>query len=139
MPTFIRAFCVAFFGLFAGCVTVPQPGGLTADYYEIAIGPDVFRIMYRGTDWTDRERNLDMALLQACRLVHGTDFLYFAVLDEDASRPGVPIYYPGLNHLTFQPHRGIVIRCFASRPKGVFTFKGRHLERILQKKLNLTS
>ena len=95
--------------------------------------------MYRGQDFTNTTRNLDLTLLRACQLAKEREFSDFAILDEDSSQPGFPVYCAGLNHFTLIPNRGLVIKCFPSKPKGLFTFHAGRLEKILRKKLNLAA
>ena len=137
MKTLATALTTSLCLLCTSCVTAPRDLRSASDYYEASLGPDVFRIMYRGEDFSNTGQNLDISLLRACRLTKEREFSEFAVLDEDASQPGFAVYCAGLNHYTLTLNRGVIIKCFTSKPKGLFTFHASRLEKILTKKLNL--
>ena len=121
-----------------GCASPPPPpASVTRDYPVMPIGFDIFRITYSGDAAVTSERQLDLALLRACQLGQDRQRFHFAVIDEDASTPGAMIYYPGLNHFVFKPDRGLLVKYFEERPRGLFSYHSRHLARVLADKLNL--
>lgn len=120
-----------------GCATSPQTSTLRTDYREMPLSPSVFRVIYSGKDSGSADRLLDLTLLGACHLVKERDLSYFAVIDEDSSVTGETVFYSGLNHMTLQPRRGLVIKCFDSKPKRVFCFDCAKLEQVLHEKLHL--
>ena len=122
----------------AGCATPPQPASPTAGFSVIPMAPATYRITYQGDPSAPADRLLDLALLRACELLKESESSHFAVIDEDVSTTGNIAYCAGLTHFVFRPDRGLVIQCFPSKPKGLFTFDSRKLLRVLNEKLNLS-
>ena len=83
------------------------------------------------------ERHLDRMLLHACHVAKEREFSHFAVIDEDSTTPGSIVYCAGLNHFNFNLNRGIIVQCFARKPKGIFSFDCDKLAKVLEQKLNL--
>lgn len=121
----------------SGCATFNQPATTTAGFSVTPLAPQTFRISYQGESSTPGERIVDLALLRACQLVKEREFSHFAVLDEASSSPGQVVYCAGLERV--KPGRGLTIKCFSSRPKGIFSFNAGDLQRVLEQKLNLNA
>ena len=121
----------------SGCATTSPTARPAGDFSETRLSPTVFRVAYRGYSSVTSEQNLDLTLLRACQLVKERGVFHFAIIDEESSRTGQSVYYPGLNHFVLNPYRGLVIQCFEERPKRVFSFDCGKLEKILNEKLNL--
>lgn len=119
----------------SGCATAPPP--FASDYSETPLAPMVFRLVYRGDDSLPSERKLDLLLLRACKSVRERAFSHFAIVDEEASRTGQPMYYAGLDHFVLKPRRGVVVKCFETKPDRVFSFDCGKLEKVLKEKLNI--
>ena len=109
----------------------------TAGFRELPLGPGIYRIAYDGNAPLSSEQALDLALLRACELVNKQGLSHFAVIDESSSTPGQIVYRTDLNRFALQPDRGLVIKGFSSKPKSIFSFKARNLQRVLNDKLNL--
>ena len=64
-------------------------------------------------------------------------YSHFTIIDEEASGTGQLVYRPGLTQADYKPERGLVVKFFSARPKGMFSFDARTLQRIMSAKLNL--
>jgi hypothetical protein len=156
-------FVAAAVSLVAGCATPYQSTGFRGGYSETLLAPDVFRIYFRGNAFTSIERAQDFALLRAAELARERGFAYFAIVDESSSSSvhayttpgqsyssgsavvtgnvatysGQTTYYPGQTSFMYKPRTGLVIRCFAEKPEGIFTFEAAFLEESLRQKYGL--
>ena len=119
----------------SGCATFNPPAKPSTEYSVTPMAPQIFRINYQGEGSLPAERSLDLSLLRACQLTRERECSHFAVLDEEASSTGQIVYCGGLDRIKFG--RGLAIKCFASRPKGIFSFNVGDLQHILEQKLNL--
>ena len=146
-----------------GCATPYQSKAFRGGYSESQLAPDVFRIHFRGNAYTSTERAQDFALLRAAELAREHGFKYFAVVDERSSSSvhtyttpgqsytsgsavvtgniatysGQTTYYPGQTVLMYKPETGLVIKCFAEKPQGIYTFDAAFLEQSLKQKYEL--
>ena len=124
--------------LCAGCATHSSPPPISqASYYAIPLGPDAFRIAYRGNESVPAESHLDRMLRQACQVTKERACSHFAVIDEDSTIPRQVVYCAGLNHYNLNPDRGVLVQCFAEKPKRMFSFDCGKLEKVLNEKLNI--
>ena len=87
---------------------------------------------------TPPERALDLTLLCACEIAEERDYSHFAIIDEKASNTGQVVYCPELSRAALDPGRGLLIKFFASKPKGIFSFHAHGLQRILSKRLGFS-
>jgi len=146
-----------------GCATPYQFKAFRGGYSETQLAPDVFRIYFRGNAYTSTERAQDFALLRAAELARERGFAYFAVVDETSSSSvhtyttpghssssgsalvtgniatysGQTTYYPGQTLLMYKPQTGLVVRYFAEKPQGVYTFEAAFVEDSLRQKYGL--
>jgi hypothetical protein len=153
--------------LLTGCSTPYQSEGFTGGYSHTQLAPDVFRITFRGNAYTSIERTQDLVLLRAADLTLQFGFKYFAIIDESSSTkvstfttPGsadtsgsVQIYggqrnysgtysehttyIPPQTYFMYKPRSGLLIRCFADKPGGVYTFDAAFLQQSLKQKYKI--
>jgi len=120
-----------------GCAssTAFRPAAAHLEYWvEEDVGPDSFRIYYQGGGPASEERIVDFALLRACHVAEEWDCKYFAIVDEVRSSPERRVYDSQVENLALQRNQRLVIKCFSSRPKGVFVFRAKAMEAVLRQK-----
>ena len=120
-----------------GCANYPERPQAAPDYSVAALAPSIVRIRLRSDGPGSAVPSLDLTLLRTCEVAMERGDSYFAVIDEDATSTGQIVYYPGLAHAAFKPGRGLLIKFFSSKPKGIFSFQARNLHRIIDGQLNL--
>lgn len=128
---------------------------------------DVFRINFAGNAYTSSERAQDFALLRAADLTLQHGFKYFTILDESSSMAVSAFTTPGTAHTTgsayvyggygsyygsysghttytpsqtyfmLKPQSGLLIRCFAEKPDGIYTFDATFLQQSLKQKYRI--
>jgi hypothetical protein len=62
------------------------------------------------------------------------EYKYFAIINQTLTGNERTVYDTGTSAVVLGPESSIVIKCFSSRPKGVFVFKAGTLEAIIRKK-----
>jgi hypothetical protein len=149
--------------LLAGCATPYQSTGFSGGFSETQLAPDVFRVFFRGNGYTSGERAQDFAMLRAADICLQHSFTCFAVLDESnsteahsfttqgeayttgsayaygntATYSGYTTYTPGQTDTFYKPRTGLMIRGFATKPDGFFTFDAAFLQRSLKQKYHI--
>jgi hypothetical protein len=118
----------------SGCATSFYPVAANSDYYVAEAPLHVFRIYYLGDTPASEERMVDFALVRACHVARFRDYKYFAIINQTLSGSERTVYDTGTSAVVLGPDSSLAIKCFSSRPKGVFVFKARTIEAIIQKK-----
>jgi hypothetical protein len=137
--------------------------GAAGGFTETQLAPDVFRIRFAGNGFTSSDRAQDFAMLRAADLTLTHGFRYFAVLNEanggytdSITLPGqsytttsvnaygntaygtsVTTTIPGQNIPIFKPRSGLLIRCFPTQPKGLYTFDATFISNSIRQKYQL--
>jgi hypothetical protein len=161
MKTSISIFLISMF--FVGCSTPYQSSGLMGGFTDTQLAPDVFRVTFRGNAYTSGERAQDLALLRAADLTLQSGHAYFAIVNEsnattassfttpgqttttgNVTAAGNSAYYsentttmPGQTYTFFRPSSGMLIRCFTTKPEGIFTFDAAFLQHSIKQKYNI--
>ena len=130
--------------LLSACATAYQEKGLTGGYSETQLGPNIFRVSFRGNAYTSRERAEDFTLLRAADVTLEKGFRYFVIVNSEAgtkvgafttpttsyttgSAYGYGNYaygsattktYGGQTYLISKPSDIDTILCFKDRPQG---------------------
>jgi hypothetical protein len=66
--------------LIVGCATGYHSTGFTGGYSDTQLGPDIFRVSFRGNAYTEPERVQDFALLHAAELALSHGYTHFGIL-----------------------------------------------------------
>jgi hypothetical protein len=112
-----------------------RPTAAHLEYWvEEDMGPNSFRIYYQGGGPSSEERIVDFALLRACHLAEEWDCKYFAVVNEVLSNEERRVYDSDVESIALQRNDRLVIKCFSSRPKGVFVFHAKATEESIRRK-----
>ena len=156
-------FVVPLLLLTVGCATAYQPTGLGGGYSDTQLAPDIFRVVFRGNQYTAPERVQDFALLRASELALQDGFACFALIDESntviASTFNTPAqanttgsgvingntvnydenttYYPSQTYTFYKPNTGLLIKAFKSKPDGIFTLDAEFLQQSLRAKYQI--
>ena len=70
--------------LLASCATSYQRQGFTGGFDETQLGPNLYRVSFKGNGFTSADRASDLALLRCAELTLQSGFRYFAVVDSRA-------------------------------------------------------
>ena len=65
--------------LLFGCSTPYKAQGFMGGFSDIQLGENIFRVSFRGNNYTSRERTLDFSLLRAAEICLEKNFRYFAI------------------------------------------------------------
>lgn len=154
---------VALAATLVGCSTAYQSNSLTGGYSETQLAPDVFRVSFRGNGYTTPERAQDYALLRASELTLEKGYTCFALVDEKNSTTtqgvttggsayttgtayqygnsvnysGNTTYVPGQTITIRKPTSSVMVRCFKTKPEGIFTFDAAFLQNSLREKYKI--
>lgn len=149
--------------LITGCATSYHSSGFTGGYSDTQLAPDVFRVHFRGNAHTSKERAQDFAMLRAADLCLEHHFTCFAVMGQNdsssaynfttagqsyttgtayasgnsATYSGSTSYYPGQTYTLYKPDSGLTVRCFKTKPDGVYAFDAQFLERSIRQKYGM--
>jgi hypothetical protein len=150
-----------------GCATPYKSSGFMGGFSETRLAEDVFRVNFRGNGYTSPERTQDFAMLRAAELAQENGFKYFAIIDESAStdvstfttsgsaqttgsasiygRSGSyygnyserTTYTPPQTHFVFKPRSGLLMRCFAEKPDGIYVLEAAFLRESIKAKYKI--
>jgi hypothetical protein len=138
--------------LAAACATEYQKSGATGGFQETQLAPDVFRVSFKGNQYTSPERVQDFALLRAAEITLANNARYFAVVSsKDQTRrstyvdagsaytdkKGYTTYTAPTATTYYSPGVGMMIRTFAAKPKGDHVFDAEFLTRSLRTKYEI--
>lgn len=163
MKVSIQIFALAAVVFASGCATPYQSTGFTGGFSETQLAPDVFRVYFRGNGHTSSERAQDFVMLRAAELSLQHGFTCFAILDESnsvktqslstpgyayttgsayangnsATYSGYTAYTPGQTYTFHKPRTGLMIRCFQTKPDGIFTLDAAFLSQALKLKYHI--
>jgi hypothetical protein len=121
----------------AGCASSPpfRPAAAHLEYWvEEDVDPDSFRIYYQGGDPASEQRIVDFALLRACHVAEDWDCEYFAVVNEALSNSERRVFDSDAESIALHRSDRLVIKCFSSRPKGIFVFRAKSIEAAIRQK-----
>lgn len=132
-------------------------------YTTIELGPDLFRVVYRGDGYPPAEELQDFALLGAAEAVRQRGFTWFALVHDESSptigatkSPGTALtsgsveteasgaYFTG--HTTYTPGKiydrptsgtSVLVRAYRSKPKEVFVYNAATTREEIRRKYNL--
>lgn len=131
LVTGLACWCLVFG---AGCATPFTPAAVNSDYYVQEVGPKSFLLYYVGNGPASEERVVDFALLRACHLARERKCRYFAVVNQTLSGSERVVYDTETSDIVLEPNRSLAIKCFSSRPKGIFVFEAGNLDAIIRQK-----
>ena len=146
-----------------GCSTPYESNGWLGGYTDTQLAPDVFRVTFSGNAYTSGEKAQDYALLRAAELTLQSGHAFFAIVNENnattasslttpaqtttngsVSAVGSSAYYsentttmPAQTYTFFKPSSGMLIRCFNTKPDGIFTFDAAFLQHSLKQKYSI--
>ncbi|MCS1409234.1 MAG: hypothetical protein M2R45_02414 [Verrucomicrobia subdivision 3 bacterium] len=112
----------------SGCATPYKPSGFRGGYREIQLAPAVYRITFRGNQYTSSERAQDFAMLRAPELALQHGFTHFAIIDEQSSETAYII--DGVT--TYKPKTGLLVQFFKAKPDGDFAFNAAFLQQSIK-------
>ncbi len=70
--------------MFLGCSTSYQSKGFSGGYSESQLGPNIYKIYFKGNGYTSKEKAEDFAMLRAAELTLQNHYRYFEVIDSNA-------------------------------------------------------
>ena len=70
--------------LLSGCATTYKSNGFSGGYSETQLDENVFKVVFRGNEYTSRERVADFTLLRSAELAMQNGYKYFVIVDANS-------------------------------------------------------
>ena len=118
--------------ILTGCATSYQPRGLSGGFEEIRLDDNIFKVSFKGNQYTSKEKAMDYAVLRSSEIALAHNFKFFVIKgSEDYSKISTEYnvqrnnqYYNRYSNTpytvsqdtTTKPRIALLIECYTDRP-----------------------
>lgn len=137
----------------AACATPYQSTGFRGGYSQTKLGPNIYRVDFKGNGFTSTERASDFLMLRCAQLTLDNNFQFFAFLNDkneghESSTAGFAttnystgsantFYVPPVS--VYKPGEAVMIEMFHTAPKNVqYALNAEDVFNSITKKYGLT-